>query len=93
MMTRAGIPKGITPYNCKHVGLTKAWIAGATEEELRDVARWSKNSDQFRRNYKVLGSQRKVVGLIMGDKGEEVEEGQEDAGDKEKEEGADGDSN
>jgi integrase len=66
MMGRAGLPADITPYNCKHVGLTKAWSAGATEEELRDVARWSKNSDQFRRNYKVLGSQSKVVKLITG---------------------------
>jgi site-specific recombinase XerD len=92
MMTRAGIPSEITPYNCKHVGLTKAWLAGATEDELRDVARWSKNSDQFRRNYKVLGSQSKVTRLIAG-VNEERNNTEDNYGNSTLDEDGDGDQN
>jgi site-specific recombinase XerD len=66
VMTVAGIPDYVTPYNAKHVGLTKAWEAGASEDELRDVARWAKNSEQFRRHYRVRESTERVVKLIIG---------------------------
>jgi site-specific recombinase XerD len=69
VMDEAGIPKEVHPYNAKHVGLTKAWEAGATEDELRDVARWAKNSEQFRRHYRVRDATDRVVRLII-DKGE-----------------------
>lgn len=75
VMNEAGIPANVHPYNCKHVGLTKAWEAGASEDQLRDVARWSKNSEQFRSHYRVRESTDKVVRLIIGeDKGEVNEE-------------------
>jgi site-specific recombinase XerD len=65
-MRTAGIAEEVTPYNCKHVGLTKAWEAGASEEQLRDVARWAKNSEEFRKHYRVRDSSDKVVRLIVG---------------------------
>jgi site-specific recombinase XerD len=71
VMTEARIPAYVNPYNCKHVGLTKAWETGASEDELRDVARWSKNSEQFRRHYRVRDSTDKVVRLIIGEDGRE----------------------
>jgi site-specific recombinase XerD len=69
VMNEAGIPAEVHPYNCKHVGLTKAWKAGASEDELRDVARWSKNSNEFRQHYRVGNSTDKVVRLIVGKEG------------------------
>jgi site-specific recombinase XerD len=72
VMREAGIAEEITPYNCKHVGLTKAWEAGASEDQLRDVARWAKNSEQFRKYYRLRDSGDQVVRLIVS-KGEEGE--------------------
>jgi site-specific recombinase XerD len=65
VMNEGGIPAYVSPYNCKHVGLTKAWEAGASEDQLRDVARWSRNSEQFRKHYRVRESTDKVVRLII----------------------------
>jgi site-specific recombinase XerD len=71
VMREAGIPEEVNPYNCKHVGLTKAWKAGASEDELRDVARWVKNSEQFRKYYRLKDSGDKVVKLIIAKDKEE----------------------
>jgi site-specific recombinase XerD len=70
VMVRAGLPDSITPYYCKHVGLTKAWEAGASEEQLRDVARWARNSEQFRKFYRLKDSADSVAKLIVGADGE-----------------------
>jgi site-specific recombinase XerD len=70
-MRTAGIAEEVLPYNCKHVGLTKAWEAGASEDQLRDVARWNRNSEQFRKHYRVRDSSDKVVRLIVGIEREE----------------------
>jgi hypothetical protein len=75
LFRRAGIPSYVHPYNCKHVGLTKAWEAGASEDQLRDVARWGKNSEQFRNHYRVKESTEVVIKLIIGeDKKEDGDE-------------------
>jgi site-specific recombinase XerD len=66
MMTLAGVDESITPYTCKHVGLSKAWQDGASEGEITDAARWAPGSKMFRAHYKVLSSANKVSRLIMG---------------------------
>jgi site-specific recombinase XerD len=66
VMREANIPELVTPYNAKHVGLTKAWEVGTIKDQLRDVARWSKNSEQFRRRYRVGESKKNIIKLKIG---------------------------
>jgi site-specific recombinase XerD len=66
MMTLAEIDKSITPYQCKHSGLSKAWRDGAKESEIADAARWAPGSQMFRKHYKVLSASENVSRIIAG---------------------------